>query len=164
MTLEFSKKPKYGQQIQFIIFAENDGDIYLVDNMQRNFYPYGLSEDILSIKSTRTHSTKNSGILSAKNSGITAYSLENVTVIPHPIKTTLAQVNMTTYKVIITTENPFPYPINAKITHDTHSWNLSIPPYERETLNYTIHPVLGVEMTIPPATCARIPVKKPDTC
>jgi hypothetical protein len=50
VTLEFSNKPKYGQQIQFIIFAENDGDIYLVDDMQRNFYPYPLSEDLYPIQ------------------------------------------------------------------------------------------------------------------
>jgi PKD repeat protein len=151
VTLEFSNKPKYGQQIQFIIFAENDGDIYLVDDMQRNFYPYPLSEDILSIESTKTHSTENSGIISAKNSGITADSLENVTVISHPIKATLARVNMTTYEVIITAKNPFAYPINAKITQNTTRWNISIPPRERRTLNYTIHPELGVETTIPPA-------------
>ncbi|MDP2809893.1 MAG: hypothetical protein Q8O34_07055, partial [Rhodocyclaceae bacterium] len=76
---------------------------------------------------------------------------ENLTVISNPIETTLARVNMTTYEVIITATNPFPYPINAEITQNTSSWNVSIPPRETKTLNYTIHPKLGVETTIPPA-------------
>ncbi len=58
---------------------------------------------------------------------------------------------MTTYEVIITARNPFEYPINAEITQNTSSWNVSIPPRETKTLNYTIHPELGVETTIPPA-------------
>jgi len=86
----------------------------------------------------------------AGNGEIATEQLENLTVISHPIKTTLVQLDMTTYEVIITAENPFSYPINAKISQGISSWNISIPPYERETLNYTIHPELGVETTIPP--------------
>ncbi|MHC1565866.1 MAG: PKD domain-containing protein, partial [Candidatus Syntropharchaeales archaeon] len=76
---------------------------------------------------------------------------ENLTVIANPIESTLARVNMTTYEVTITARNPFPYPINAEITQNTNSWNVSIPPRETKTLNYTIHPELGIETTIPPA-------------
>ncbi len=138
---DYAVRPKDGSLVSCTVFSETDRGNYLVRHMSRIFKP--TRETVLSDLSIKSYLTG--------NGEIAASQLENLAVIPHPIKTTLARVNMTTYEVIITTENPFPYPINAKISHDTHSWNLSIPPYERETLNYTIHPVLGAETTIPPA-------------
>jgi PKD repeat protein len=58
---------------------------------------------------------------------------------------------MTTYEVIITARNPFAYPINANITQNTSTWHVCISSRETKTLNYTIHPELGVETTIPQA-------------
>lgn len=72
-------------------------------------------------------------------------------IISHPIRMIVTKVNTTTYKIIITVKNPFPYPINAKTTHGPHSWNMSIPPYEREKFEYEIYPTLGVENVISPA-------------
>lgn len=72
-------------------------------------------------------------------------------VISHPIRMIVAKVDATIYRIIITVENPFPYPINAKTTHGSHSWNMSIPPYEREKFEYEIYPSLGVENVISPA-------------
>ena len=139
--IDYVDKVDAGDIVAFLVFSETEDDgIYLMEDYTRIFSPTFVS------KFTDGELTK-----SLAKEEISSTQSDDLIIISHPIKTTLAKVNMTTYKIIITAENPFSYPINAKITHDTHSWNISIPPYERETLNYTIHPVLGVEMTIPPA-------------
>jgi len=136
--IDYEKRPKDGSYVSFYVFSETDEGIYFVNYVLRSFNP--IRKEILADISMTTHSGE-----------ITADQLENVTVISHPIKATLARVNMTTYEVIITAENPFAYPINAGITQNTSSWNISISPRERKVLNYTICPELGVETTIPPA-------------
>jgi parallel beta-helix repeat protein len=139
--IDYEKRPKDGSYVSFYVFSETDEGIYFVDYKLRSFSP--IRKEILSDTAMRTSITK--------YGRIAADQLENVTVISHPIKTTLAMVNMTTYEVIVTAINPFAYPINAEITQNTSSWNISIPPRDRKVLNYTIHPELGVETTIPPA-------------
>jgi hypothetical protein len=139
--IDYVKRPKDGSLVSFYVFSETDSGIYFVDYKLESFNP--ILEEVLGDTSIRTHLTG--------SSEIAADQLENITVISHPIKITLARVDMTTYEVIITAKNPFAYPINAKITQNTSSWNVSIPPRETKVLNYTIYPELGVETTIPPA-------------
>ena len=137
----FKYKPEKGYPVTFLVFSESDNGIYLVKSVCKIFYPVAESE-VTGGGLTKSHLAKD---------GFARAQSDNVTVISHPIKTTLARVNMTTYEVIITAKNPFAYPINAEVTQNTSSWNVSIPPRETKTLNYTIHPEFGIETTIPPA-------------
>ena len=139
IRIDYSKyKPKGGDFITLLVFSETEDRIYIVKDGWRIFSPIYVS--------TLTPLTKS--CLTTERS---QKQSENLTVIANPIESTLARVNMTTYEVTITARNPFPYPINAEITQNTSSWNVSIPPRETNTLNYIIQPELGIETTIPPA-------------
>ena len=133
----FEYKPEEGDIVTFIVFSESDSGIYLVKDILSIFSPIYVSEPSKVTKSYLAN-------------GITQNESEKLSVIPYPIKTTLARVNMTTYDVVITVRNPFAYPINAKITQNTTQWNISLPAREVKTLNYTIHPDLGIKTTISP--------------
>ena len=133
----FEYKPEEGDLVTFLVFSESDSGIYLVKDIWSIFSPIYVSEPSKVTKSYLAN-------------GITQNESEKLSVIPYPIKTTLARVNMTTYDVVITVRNPFAYPINAKITQNTTQWNISLPAREVKTLNYTIHPDLGIKTTISP--------------
>jgi len=139
----FEYKPDYGDSITTLVFSETEDGTYLVEDYQRDFYPVRLN----TLNQARSTYNKIFLVSNETNSA----EDEDITVISNPIKIVLAKLNMTTYEVIIMATNPFPYPINAEITHNTNSWNISIPPRETKILNYTIRPLLGVENTLPPA-------------
>jgi parallel beta-helix repeat protein len=137
----FEYKPEEGHLVTFLIFSErNDNSIYLVKEVWEIFSPIPVSE----------YASETSKECRLANSNNQKQS-ENLTIISYPIETTLARANMTTYEVIITARNPFAYPINANITQNTSTWHVCISSRETKTLNYTIHPELGVETTIPQA-------------